>query len=172
MRGRAVLAAVALCGAVAVAGCDGDPDLAPSTSPSSPTTTTSSASPAPTTSPTATPASSIPAAARKQTPEGAKAFVEYFMEQVNLAWTTPSTGLIADNSTSDCKFCNTAEATARWLVEHDQHYAAAPVTVGRLEAISGAPKGQYYVFAQTDSKRERSRRCGRDKDEPRGREDS
>ncbi|HEX6917251.1 MAG TPA: hypothetical protein VF140_04175, partial [Phycicoccus sp.] len=69
------------------------------------------------------------------------------MERVNVAWTTPATGLIAADSTDDCKFCATTEQKAVWLSQNRARYADAPVSVLAVEALSGAPTGQMYLGA-------------------------
>lgn len=146
---RAIGVVAVLVGVAASAsGCESASDP-PATASSS--VSAGPASPSASTSASATPSpsetSSIPAAAREKTPEGAEAFVKYFMERVNVAWTAPATGLIAADSTDDCKFCATTEETAKWLVEHEQRYSKEPVTVTRVDALTGAPEGQIYLAA-------------------------
>ena len=147
-RGRVLLVGLVAATAVGLAGCNSTADETPSptevprsSEPSSPS------SPSPSASPSPTETSSIPAAAREQTPEGAEAFVRYFMARVNEAWTTPATGIIAADSTPDCKFCLTAEETAKWLVEHGHRYERDPVTVVDIAPLSGAPNDQIYLTA-------------------------
>ncbi len=90
---------------VVVTGCDasGDPEgtASPSVSSASP-----SASPSPSPTPSASPSGpEVPAAAREHTDAGAEAFVKFFFEQFNEAWTEPQSGLIEGLSDPECKFC-------------------------------------------------------------------
>lgn len=137
--------------AVVLGGCTDGADPAPT-----PTPSVTSASPSATLSPSASASASpsatasgptIPAAARAQTPAGAEAFVRFFFDQVNLAWTKPEPGAIAAVSSTDCKFCATTESLASYLGENGQHYTEKPVTVEDVGAISGAPAGQQYLVA-------------------------
>ncbi|MGN6611970.1 MAG: hypothetical protein ACTHLJ_09350, partial [Angustibacter sp.] len=80
---------------VAVAACQGSDDAAPSPSVVRPTEV--SASGTPTTSPSgsatggdeAAARARVPKAARAHTFAGAQAFAEFYVEQINKAWTTP-----------------------------------------------------------------------------------
>ena len=89
----------------------------------------------------------IPAAARVKSEKGAEAFVRYFFEQVNLAWTKADPELIDVNSESDCKSCASLSDTARELQQKKHRYAAKPVTVRSLKSMAGAPPGQQFVQA-------------------------
>jgi hypothetical protein len=89
----------------------------------------------------------IPAAARVKSEKGAEAFVRYFFDQVNLAWTTPDPDLIEANSESDCKSCRSLRDTAKELQAKKQRYAAKPVTVRSVKTVGGAPPGQQFVEA-------------------------
>ena len=149
-RGRALAVGAAL-GVVVLGGCDSAAETTPSASPSTSLTSTSaSASPSPTSTPSPTPseASTIPAAARKRTPEGAEAFVKYFFDQYNEAWTRPEPGLISDLSSPDCDFCRKAEKTSKLLLSRGDRYDSAPVTVRSTESLAGAPEPEVYVFVE------------------------
>ncbi len=141
---RWVMAGVLAAGVLG--GCDSsaeDPVETPTPSPS-----VSSSSASPSTSPSPSPTASgpdVPAAAREKTDAGAEAFVEYFFDQFNVAWTKPEAGLISNLSTEDCKFCATTETQAKWLVDNKQRYDKLPVTLLDMEAIAGAPEGQIYL---------------------------
>jgi uncharacterized protein DUF6318 len=128
-----------------LAGCDSSPDdpVTPTPSPS-----VSSSSPSPSASPSPSVTESgpqIPAAAREKTDAGAEAFVKYFFDQFNVAWTKPEAGLISSLSSKDCKFCATTETQAKWLVDNKQRYDSNPVDLLDMEAIAGAPEGQIYL---------------------------
>lgn len=119
------------------------PSSTTSSSSSSPSTTSSSS---PSTSATATvdPAD-LPADARKHTPEGAVAFVKYYLEQINEAWTKPSVGLLPPLSDDGCLSCKGFEKTANDLVTKKQRYASTPSSFTSVKAFPGAPSGRQYV---------------------------
>ncbi|MCH8613297.1 DUF6318 family protein [Arsenicicoccus dermatophilus] len=130
---------------LAVAGCSATPVAAPTATRELPpplsSGTTVPAPPSTPAQPTSTaPASAappirgdatagIPAAARAHTPEGAEAFVRYFIDQVNVAWTTPRTGLIASLSLPTCKSCTNLEKGAADMAAADSHYAKPMLTL-------------------------------------------
>ncbi|MBM6400252.1 DUF6318 family protein [Phycicoccus sonneratiae] len=145
MAGTVRWAVVAMLAAGVLAGCDSADDPVVTSTPSA---SSSSASPTPSPSPSPSVTESgpqIPAAAREQTDAGAEAFVKFYMEQFNVAWTKPEAGLVAKFSAKDCKFCATVETQAKWLVDNKQRYDKAPVTLLDIQAISGAPEGQIYL---------------------------
>jgi len=92
-----------------LAGCGGDakPDVSSSSSSASSPTTTAPPTASPTTDP------NIPVAARAHTPAGAEAFVRYFYYQLNVAWSTPKSGLVSVLSLPTCKTCANFEAEAK-----------------------------------------------------------
>lgn len=128
-----------------LAGCDSSPDdpVTPTPSPS-----VSSSSPSPSASPSPSVTESgpqIPAAAREKTDAGAEAFVKYFFDQFNVAWTKPEPGLIKSLSDPECQFCAKGEAAALDLATHDEKYAGQPVTIEKAEVFGGAPENQQFV---------------------------
>jgi hypothetical protein len=148
-RGRVLLVGLVAATAVGLAGCNSTADETPSptevprsSEPSSPS------SPSPSAGPSPTETSSIPAAAREQTPEGAEAFVKYFVGAFNDAWTQPQPGLIAELSVAKCQFCSKTEETARTLSSRGERYDSAPLTLQTAEAFSGAPPNQQFVYAE------------------------
>jgi len=119
-----------------LSGCGGDakPGATPSsTSAASPTTSSPATSSPATSSPATDP--NIPAAARAHTPAGAEAFVRYFYSQLNIAWSTPKSGLIAALSLPTCKTCAALEGSAVDLASKHQHYAGEVFAVGTVGAI-------------------------------------
>ena len=87
VRPGAVWLVVLVAGVTVLSGCQSD--ATPPATPS-PSVTVSSASPSPSVSspsPSASPSVEIPAAARVKSEKGAEAFVRYFFDQVNAAWT-------------------------------------------------------------------------------------
>ncbi|QIM20618.1 hypothetical protein G7075_04740 [Phycicoccus sp. HDW14] len=127
-------------------GCDSssdDPVVTPSPSPS---VSSSSPSPSPSSSPSVTESGpQIPAAAREKTPKGAEAYVKYFFDQFNLAYTRPQVGLIESMSTPGCEFCSKSEVRAVGLAEDRQRYAQNPVKLEEAVSFGGAPKNEQYV---------------------------
>ncbi len=145
-RSAGAFAGLVLAGAVTMSGCDDAG--APTSTTSVPPTATASPSETPTTSVTPSPSesSSIPAAARKNTPEGAEAFVRYFFEQYNEAWTKPQVGLISSLSDPMCEFCAKAEDTSVTLSDRGDRYVQSPVSVRGTKWLAGAPEPEAYVF--------------------------
>jgi Family of unknown function (DUF6318) len=136
-----------LAASILLSACGGGAKPGPSSSTSSPTTTTSAptASVTPTTAgPTIDP--NIPAAARAHTPAGAEAFVRYFYQQVNAAWTTPSAGLISALSSRVCKSCSELETTANQLLQKKQHYDGPPVTVVSVGGLADLSPSQAQIL--------------------------
>ena len=92
-------AAVTLAGVVGLvavvgvlAGCESEATPPATTSPSASVTSASPSPSASSPSPSASPSVDIPAAAREKSDKGAEAFVRYFFDQVNLAWTSAGPG--------------------------------------------------------------------------------
>ena len=142
-----LVAASLTVGGVVLAGCSGDGDppatstSSSSTSSSSSTTTTPSST---TTSATTSPVK-LPPEATKHTEKGAEAFVEFFVEQSNDAWTKPDSTLLPPLSDPGCLSCQALQKTATNLVAKKQHYVSAPVSNIRTTAIGGAKPGQQMV---------------------------
>ena len=150
-RYAAALSLLVVCG---LAGCAGGGDDPPSSSTGSDGssgstgtvgasgTTTSAPSPSTTTAVTKV---QIPEAARAHTEAGAEAFVEFYMDQANKAWVQPDATLLPALSDPGCLSCKEIQKTAASLVRNGQRYVSQPVTVTRVTAFGGAPKGQQYV---------------------------
>ena len=139
-----LLAASLTVGGVVLAGCSGDGDppatgTSSSTSSSSTTTTTSSPSTP------STPTVKIPAAAQKHTPEGAEAFVRFYIDQLNEAWTQPDSKRLPPLSDPDCIACKSLQETAVSLTQKKQKYASNPVTVTKTVPLDTSPKGIQLV---------------------------
>lgn len=164
MRGHGrLLTAAGLIAAGALAGCSGAagtsqgsatathelPPATPGTSAASPTATSSASTSisSPTTAATtvtSAAAPAIPAAARAHTPEGAEAFARYFIDQVNVAWTTPKTGLISALSLPTCKSCANLERGARDLETAKARYSKPVLSADEVES-SLDPAGKTVV---------------------------
>lgn len=137
----------ALAVVLVVGACSGGDDPPPSSSTTSgsssssstPTTTTSS----PSTTTTAT--VKVPAAAQKHTPEGAEAFVKFYIDQSNEASIKADVTLLPPLSDPGCKSCRALQSAVEELKTNGTHYDSAPVTVSKATAIDGGPKGQQFV---------------------------
>lgn len=133
--------------ALALVGCSSggaDPPVGGSTTSRSATSSPPSRS-ATTSSPPTTAAVDIPAAATAHTPEGAEAFVRFFVEQSNVAWTKPAAGLLPPLSDPGCIACKGLETTASELVTKKQRYVSAPITQIRTTAVSGAVAARQLI---------------------------
>lgn len=113
-RGRALVGAVALGGAMALAGCSGDPDddaaTAVTTAGSTPTVDEPTGSETPT-GPTGKPDPDptepvLPAAAEGTSVRSAKAFVHYYVDLLNYAMTTGDTDAFRAAARSTCSGCH------------------------------------------------------------------
>ena len=150
-RGALMVGVVAgVCATALVAGCSESDGAGPTASPSASESSASpspseSASPSATASPSPTETSDIPAAARKQTPAGAEAFLAYYVERANASWTEPNDQILGPISTTKCEFCNGINETATYLVEHDERYRSDPIAIRKVEAFGGAPSGDQYL---------------------------
>lgn len=146
-RGSHWVVAGAALGTVLLAGCDSSGGDQPSPSPT-PSASSVSPSASPSSSPSPSPSESgpqIPAAAREQTPAGAEAYVEYFFDQFNVAWTKPQPGLIKSLSDPACQFCKKTEATAARLASDKQRYKSDPARLQSVDVFGGAPAGQQFT---------------------------
>jgi hypothetical protein len=143
MRALRVLAGAGV-SVVLAAGCTGGSGAAPSASTSA--SASVSTLPSPSVTPSAT--ASVPAAARAHTKAGAEAFVRFYMDQVNLAWTTPDDTLLAGLYDPGCKSCSGLDEVAHDLAAKGRHYASRPVALQRADGYAGAPAGQQLVHVQ------------------------
>ena len=87
----------------------------------------------------------LPPEARKHPPEGAAAFVKYYFDQVNEAWTKPDAEILPPLGEEGCKSCAGLQETAQSLVAKSRKYASPPITVTKVQPLAGAPAGQQYV---------------------------
>jgi Family of unknown function (DUF6318) len=151
-----------------LAGCGGDSTAGtspPSTTTSSPTThssrpkttssapTTSSASPTSGADPAPKTDPSIPAAARAHTPAGAEAFVRYFIERLNVAWTVPRAGILSPLCQASSKACAAFERDAARLTAEGHRYDGDPVTVEFIGALDYPGPNKLDVLANVVQER-------------------
>ncbi|MEV7637737.1 DUF6318 family protein [Pseudarthrobacter enclensis] len=127
---RPAAAALAVAGAVMLAGCSGGAPADPGTSPAS---ATGSASPSPSSTPTPTPSAVykpadasgpaqnvpvpvLPEVAKTETKEGAEAFTKYWFSLLSYAYETGDTTPMSELSVSECTFCQglVSDIEAAW----------------------------------------------------------
>jgi hypothetical protein len=144
-RSNRAIGAILACAALVVSGCSGGEDPAPSKRVSASSSPSSA-------SPTTAAASEVPAAARAHTPEGAEAFVRYFIDRVNFAWTTPEAGVISALSEAGCKSCVDLEKTASDLAKSQHRYDSPVVSVVTVTSLASKPGTQTVLFVGTQRK--------------------
>jgi hypothetical protein len=155
--GRAKKTSVALLAAsMVLAACGGGakPDPSSSRTTGSPPTTTATAptvSVSSTTAPTIDP--NIPAAARAHTPAGAEAFVKYFFERLNAAWTAPHAGILSPLCQASSKACAAYEKTAARLASTGHHYDGNPLTVAFIGPLGSASASHINILANVVQER-------------------
>jgi Family of unknown function (DUF6318) len=137
-----------LAASILLSACGGGAKPDPSSSTASPTrsTTAPTASVSPTTAGT-TIDPNIPAAARAHTPAGAEAFVRYFVERLNVAWTAPRAGILSPLCQASSKACAAYEKTATRLSSTGHRYNENPLTVGFIGPLGSASANHLDVLA-------------------------
>jgi hypothetical protein len=146
----AALLAVPLAASMLLAGCSGGGARAGTSPPSttgSPPTTAAVSTAAPTTAAPETDPN-MPAAARAHTPAGAEAFVRYFFERLNVAWTTPRAGILFPLCQVSSQSCAAFEKSATELTKAGHHYDGNPLTVKSVGTLSPMNSNKYDVLAQ------------------------
>ncbi|MDO5502973.1 MAG: DUF6318 family protein [Actinomycetia bacterium] len=115
--------------------------------PSAPETETVTESPTPTETPTPTPSEDptalppLPEAATENTPEGAEAFIRYYIDVLNHLHQYPQTGEVAHFADEGCESCRNAEERIAWLIEHDAHLDGDLYELDSLTRIGGGAPG-------------------------------
>ena len=89
----------------------------------------------------------LPAAAKKHTKDGAVAFVKYFIDQVNQAWTSPDASRLEGMCLTTSKACAAFVDDARELEAKNRRYDGEPVTVVSTEPM-GTIEGSQRVLVQ------------------------
>lgn len=146
---------------VALAACQSS-DRAGAPSPTvRPTEVTASTSP--TASPSATPTATdeatawarVPAPARAHTYAGAQAFAEFYVGQINKAWTTPDPELLRPYGLPSCKSCRAYADTAASLAKSGRRYDRDP---GRVLSSAWQPgSGSDHVEVRVVAEQAESR---------------
>jgi len=158
---------VVVSGALLV-GCDGGSDPTTSAATASVTTTsaapTSSSSSASSSSTSASASESttseayvpvkpkFPAAAKKQTDEGAVAFTEYYWESVNYAATKPDNSALPPLGTDDCEGCALMEESVSSLVKASQRFSQPPAIPSAIELLFNSEDGARVLVSVKASK--------------------
>ena len=145
-----------LAASILLSACGGGAKPDPSSSTASPTTSTPTASASVSVSPTTagpTIDPSIPAAARAHTPAGAEAFVGYFFERLNLAWTAPRAGILSPLCQPSAIACAANEHTATRLAKEGHHYNGNPITVVFIGLLDSKGKNQLGILANVIQER-------------------
>ncbi|WP_426564299.1 DUF6318 family protein [Angustibacter sp. McL0619] len=142
IRGWAAAAAVVL-GVTLLAGCSDDDPQGGASQLHTPTTGPST-SPASTASPTTTTSveaayARVPTAARAHTYAGAQAFAEFYVAQINRAWTTPDPEALRSYGTSTCLSCDNYVRTAASMKSDGERYDGDAV---KLTAAAWLPESR------------------------------
>jgi hypothetical protein len=142
-----LVAASLTVGGVVLSGCSGDGDP-PATSTSTSSTSSSSSmttTPSTTTTSATTSPVKLPPEATKHTEKGAEAFVRFYIDQLNEAWTRPDSKRLPPLSDPDCIACKSLQETAVSLAQKREKYASNPVTVTKVVPVGKSPKGIQLV---------------------------
>jgi len=140
----AVLLAVAVGAGSLTAGCQGG-STSPSPSVSASHSGTASPSASSSASPSPSPSYSVPPEARTHDEAGAMAFVRFYIEQVNRAWTTPDDKLLPPLIEPECKSCKAMQDNAVEYVSLKHRYATPAVEITNLVIAPGSPDGQQFL---------------------------
>ena len=138
--------------ASACTGGEDDPTVSPTGAASSTPSSSSSSSRSPSVSASTTPSASasasveIPAAARANTDAGAIAFVRFWFEQVNTAYTKPDATLIPAISLTTCKSCTDIAGEPREYVALGHRMSTRPIEpLTNLRILGGGVDGDRRV---------------------------
>lgn len=135
---------MALLAVVLVAGCgdSGESDgAATSTATASVSETTEPPIESPSAEPTATSAlPPLPAEATENTPEGAEAFIRYYFDVANQAFTTPQSGLIPSLANDDCESCADLEQQVVDFERQGLRATTDPYNVESMSRVGGSPQ--------------------------------
>lgn len=157
-RPRMRWACFALVAVAALSGCTGVPQGGGASTSSGATSATSpatSSGPPTTSATTSTELGArvgIPQAARAHTKAGAKAYLEYFIDQLNHAWTTPDAHALDGLCRSTSKACAAFRGTASDLVAKGQRYSKPPATIKEFGVTSESSATYRLVIMATQNR--------------------
>ena len=150
-RTSGVLMALPLAASLLLAGCGGDSKPQASTSSNIGSSPTNTAAPTTSTSPTSKASQAtdpnIPAAARAHTPAGAEAFVRYYFERLNVAWTVPRSGILSPLCQASAIACAGFEKDATRLTKEGHRYDGNPVTIKFIGTLNATNPNKFDVLA-------------------------
>lgn len=132
------------CLLLALTACRGQEPIEPTPTPK-PTTTSSSAVDPDVKAPT------LPAQARKNTPEGAAAFVAYWVKTFNYASATGDTNLLSRSSFSSCAACERYVSTFREVYGRGGYFRGGDWRIDNIELQSGAGTTVVYCRLRADA---------------------
>jgi hypothetical protein len=95
----------------------------------------------------------IPAAARAHTNAGAEAFVRYFIQRWNTAWTAPRAGILPPLCQSASKACAGYEEEALRLTKEGHRYDGDPLTVKFIGTLDRTGPRQVGILANVVQER-------------------
>lgn len=160
---RPAAAALAVAGALMLAGCSGGAPADPATSPAS---ATGSASPSASASPTPTPSAVykpadasgpaqnvpvpvLPEVAKTETKEGLEAFTKYWFDHLNYAYQTGDVSTVQAMTSSDCEYCNNITTSLTTNYQPGRWLAGGKLTVpAATTKFEKTADGNYQVVIQ------------------------
>ncbi|MEO6996725.1 MAG: hypothetical protein ABI112_01435 [Terracoccus sp.] len=86
----------------------------------------------------------LPPAARASTPDGARAYVDFYVESINTAFEEPSDSALQGLSALSCDVCTALQTRASQFADSGQHYTG-PIYRTRGSSASAEPPGQKVV---------------------------
>lgn len=135
---------IAGCLLLALTACRSQEPIEPTPTPKPTSTTSSTADPdlkAPT----------LPAQARKNTPEGAAAFVGYWVRTFNYASATGDTRLLSASSASSCAACGRYVSTFRKVYDRGGYFRGGDWRIDNIELQSGGQTTVVYCRLRADA---------------------
>ena len=137
------LGTAAVMAAAVLSGCTGSqPDPGPTGATATSPTESATESPTPTEEPTETSAlPPLPEEATENTPEGAEAFIRYYVDVANLAHQTPQLGLVPQLASDVCESCVTMEQQVSDLVAKGERVEEPVYQIDKIEPIGGSTGG-------------------------------
>ena len=156
-RWRRGVARACIAGVLALGACSsGDSPMSSTSSStlSSASRPTSSSAPAETSSPSSVAAyvpvrPKFPAAARERTDDGTEAFVRYFFELADYAFTKPEGGLLAPLGTENCKTCRRIDKEAKALFANGRRYQSSLLHIKSVTNVKPSADAPWCILNGT-----------------------
>lgn len=102
----------------------------------------------------------FPAAAKKHTPEGAEAFVRYYLESVNYAWAKPDPSALEGLGLSTCGSCANLQANAAEIKAEGAHLTGPAMRIDMVYHVGTAINLTNVITVISALKVERVNRVG------------